>query len=75
MALGADRASVLRMVLLQGLMLTLAGVVAALAAAFGMNRLLASRLFGVRPTDPVTMAAVVLLISAVALVTCYLPRE
>ena len=54
MALGADRASVLRMVLLQGLTLTLAGVVAALAAAFGMNRLVASRLFGVRPTDPVT---------------------
>ena len=56
MALGADRASVLRMVLSQGLRLTLVGVVIGLAAAFGMNRVLASLLFGVRPSDPVTIA-------------------
>jgi predicted permease len=75
MALGADRASVLRMVLSQGLTLTLAGVVAGLAAAFGMNRLLASLLFGVKPTDPVTMAVVVALIGAVAVIACYLPAR
>jgi len=75
MALGADRASVLRMVLSQGLKLTLAGVVAGLAAAFGMNRLLASLLFGVKPSDPVTITAVVGLIGAVALVACYLPAR
>ena len=52
MALGADRASVMRMVLSQGLRLTLVGVVAGLAAAFALNRVLASLLFGVRPSDP-----------------------
>src|SRR3954471_19352208 len=73
MALGADRASVLRMVLGQGLTLTLAGVRVGLTAAFGMNRLLASLLFGVRPTDPLTIVVVVLLISGVALIACYFP--
>ena len=62
MALGADRASVLRMVLSQGLRLTLVGVAAGLAAAFAMNRVLASLLFGVRPSDPATIGAVVALI-------------
>jgi predicted permease len=75
MALGADRASVLRMVLGQGLRLTLIGVVIGLAAAFGMNRVLASLLFGVRPSDPLTIASVVLLIGTVALVACYLPAR
>ena len=75
MALGADRASVLRMVLSQGLRLTFFGVVAGLAGAFATTRLLASLLFGVRPTDPLTIAAVVGLISVVALVACYLPAR
>jgi putative ABC transport system permease protein len=75
MALGADRASVLRMVLSQGLRLTLAGVVLGLAAAFAMNRVLASLLFGVRPSDPVTIAAVVALMGVVAIVACYLPAR
>jgi ABC-type antimicrobial peptide transport system permease subunit len=75
MALGADRASVMRMVLSQGLRLTLVGVVFGLAAAFAMNRVLASLLFGVRPSDPVTIGAVVAIISGVALVACYLPAR
>jgi ABC-type antimicrobial peptide transport system permease subunit len=75
MALGADRSSVLRMVLSQGLRLTLIGVVIGLAAAFGMNRVLASLLFGVKPSDPTTIAVVVTLIGAVALVACYLPAR
>ena len=75
MALGADRGSVMRMVLSQGLRLTLIGVVAGLAAAFAMNRVLASLLFGVRPSDPATIASVVTLIGAVALVACYIPAR
>jgi predicted lysophospholipase L1 biosynthesis ABC-type transport system permease subunit len=75
MALGADRRSVMRMVLSQGLQLTLLGILAGLSAAFALNRLLASLLFGVKPTDPLTIAAVVALISLVALVACYLPAR
>jgi len=75
MALGANRASVMRMVLSQGLRLTLVGIVAGLAAAFAMSRVLASLLFGVRPSDPATIGAVVTLIGAVALVACYIPAR
>jgi putative ABC transport system permease protein len=75
MALGADRASVLRMVLSQGLRLTLVGVGLGLVSAFAMSRVLASLLFGVRPSDPVTIGAVVGIIGAVALVACYVPAR
>jgi putative ABC transport system permease protein len=75
MALGADRASVLRMVLRQGLLLTVVGIAGGLAVAFAMNRVLASLLFGVRPSDPATMGAVVALIATVAFVACYLPAR
>jgi putative ABC transport system permease protein len=75
MALGADRGSVLRMVLSQGLGLTLVGVVCGLVVAFAMNRVLASLLFGVRPSDPATIGGVVALIATVALVACYLPAR
>jgi ABC-type antimicrobial peptide transport system permease subunit len=75
MALGADRGSVMRMVLSQGLRLTLVGVAAGLAAAFALHRVLASLLFGVRPSDALTIASVVALIGTVALVACYLPAR
>jgi predicted permease len=75
MALGADRGSVLRMVLRQGLTLTVIGVVGGLAVALTMNRVLSSLLFGVRPSDPATMGAVVALIAGVAFVACYLPAR
>ncbi len=75
MALGADRASVLRMVLSQGLQLTAVGMLAGLTAAFALNRVLTSLLFGVKATDPLTLAAVVALIAAVAAVACYLPAR
>jgi putative ABC transport system permease protein len=73
MALGAAQGSVLSQVMKQGLVLTVVGVGIGLAGAFGLNRLIASLLFGVQPTDPVTMAAVVATISLVALVACLLP--
>ncbi len=73
MALGADQGSVLGAVMKQGLTLTTIGIVAGLAGALAMNRLIASLLFGVQPTDPTTMAAVVGTITLVAAVACWLP--
>jgi ABC-type antimicrobial peptide transport system permease subunit len=73
MALGADRARVLGQVMKQGLLLTIVGVVAGVAAAFALNRLIASLLFGVQPTDAATIAGVVAMIVFVAAVACGLP--
>jgi ABC-type antimicrobial peptide transport system permease subunit len=75
MALGADRRAVLRVVLGQGLTPTAVGVAAGLALAFAMNRVLASLLFGVEPTDPVTIGGVVALMTGVALAACLLPAH
>ncbi|HLY59898.1 MAG TPA: ABC transporter permease [Terriglobia bacterium] len=74
-ALGAQRAQVLAMVVQEGLKLTLIGVAAGVAMAFGLTRLIASFLFGVKPTDPVTFAAVSLVLTCVALLACYLPAH
>jgi len=73
MALGADQSSVMGQVMKQGLTLTTIGSVAGLAGAFALNRLIASLLYGVQPTDPATMAAVIATITLVAAVACWLP--
>ncbi len=73
MALGAAQRSVLTEVMTQGLVLTGVGIVVGLAGAFGLNRLIASLLYGVQPTDPVTIVAVVATIALVAVVACALP--
>ncbi len=73
MALGAAQRSVLAQVMRQGIVLTAVGIVIGLAGAFTMNRLIASLLFGVRPTDPRTMVGVVATITLVAAVACWLP--
>ena len=73
MAIGAQPRDVFRMILRQGMLLTIIGIGAGLAGAFGLTRLMATMLFGVRPTDPVTFAGVALLLTAVALVACYIP--
>jgi predicted permease len=73
MALGADRARVLGQVMKQGLLLTIVGVITGVAAAFALNRLIASLLFGVQPTDAATIAGVVTMIVFVAAVACGLP--
>jgi predicted permease len=73
MALGADRGSVLSQVMKQGLLLTTVGIVAGIGGAFGLNQLIASLLFGVQPTDPITMVAVVATITLVAALACWLP--
>lgn len=73
LALGALPGEALRMVIWQGLRLVLAGMVIGLAAALALARLLGGVLFGIRPTDPFTLAAVVAVLLCVALVASVIP--
>jgi putative ABC transport system permease protein len=75
MALGAGRQDVLGMVLGEGLRLVLYGVLAGLAGAWALTRFLASLLYGVHPTDLFTFSLVPLVLSAVALLACYIPAR
>jgi len=59
----------------QGLGLAIAGAAVGLVCALIVSQLMASLLYGVRPTDPLTFAGVVLLFIAVALVSCYVPAR
>jgi ABC-type antimicrobial peptide transport system permease subunit len=73
MALGADRAAVLRGVMGHGLTLAFLGLVAGLAAALVLTRLMGTLLFAVRPNDPATLAGVAALIAAVAAAASLIP--
>jgi putative ABC transport system permease protein len=75
MSLGAKKNDVLRMVIGQGFRLTLLGTVTGIAGAIALTRFLSSLLYGVRPTDPLTFVAVSLLLTAVALLACYIPAR
>jgi predicted permease len=75
LALGAQGGDVLKLVLRQGLILTVCGVVIGAAGAFGLTRLMTSLLFGVTATDPLTFTGVSLLLLMVALLACYLPAR
>src|SRR5262249_46236589 len=75
MALGAHRNEVLRMVIGQGVRLTLLGAVLGIAGAVALTRFLSSLLYGVTTTDPLTFVGVSLLLTAVALLACYVPAR
>jgi predicted permease len=75
MALGADRREVIRMVVKEGMATAAVGITAGLVAAFGLTRLLASMLYGVTPSDPVTFVAGALLLGIVSLLACYVPAH
>jgi predicted permease len=75
MALGAQRRDVMRLVFWEGARMALVGVAAGIAAAFGLTRIMANELFGVTAQDPLTFAAVALVLTLVALLACYLPAR
>ena len=74
-AVGAKQSDVIRLVLQQGLITILAGSAAGIGLALLTTRLLANWLFGVRPSDPATLAAAVLSLLTVALLACYIPAR
>jgi len=74
-ALGASGGNILRLVLGQGILTSLAGVAIGLAGAFALTRTLSSMLFGLTAADPATFIAVVLLLLSAALLACYLPAR
>ena len=75
LALGASPARILLLVLQKGMKLTLVGVAIGLAASFALTRLMTSLLFGVKAVDPLTFAAVPLLLAVVALLACWIPAR
>ncbi|MGA2096626.1 MAG: ABC transporter permease [Candidatus Acidiferrum sp.] len=74
-ALGAQRFDVLKLVGKQGLALVIAGALLGIAGAVGVTRPLQSLLFGVQPTDPLTLLAVSVLLLVVGLAACYIPAR
>jgi putative ABC transport system permease protein len=74
-ALGAQPRDVLKLVLAQGIKLTLIGVVLGSAGALALTRLMKSLLFGVSATDPMTFAAIAVLLTLVAVLACWIPAR
>jgi putative ABC transport system permease protein len=75
MALGAQRREVLRLIIGEGMLLTLVGVALGLGVALGVTRLMTGILYGVTATDPTTFVAVAGLLAAVAFIACYIPAR
>jgi ABC-type antimicrobial peptide transport system permease subunit len=75
MALGAQPADVLRLVIGHGTKMALIGVAFGIGAALGLTRLMANQLFGVSAHDPLTFAAVAMLLIIVAVAACYIPAR
>ena len=73
--MGAGRNDMLRLVVRQGMLLAGIGLAVGLAASFGVNRLLANLLFGVKTTDPMTYVAVAVILVSVALLATYIPAR
>jgi ABC-type antimicrobial peptide transport system permease subunit len=73
MALGADRSTIRNLVVWHGMRLAIIGTVLGIAAAFGLTRLIASFLFGVKSWDPIVFVTVPIILSAVALLAVWLP--
>jgi putative ABC transport system permease protein len=75
MALGSTRAQILTMILRNGIMSAIAGMLTGLTGAFFINKLLASLLFDVQPEDPLAFVSVAAVLTTVALLACYVPAR
>jgi putative ABC transport system permease protein len=75
MAVGAQKGEVLWMVIREGLRPALAGIAIGIVGALRLTRLLSSLLFGIKPADPATFAAVALMLTGVAILACYIPAR
>jgi len=75
MALGAARGQIIRMVIQQGMMLSIAGLLIGVLASAALSRLVASLLFGISARDPLVFATVSVILAAVALLACYVPAR
>jgi len=75
MALGAQRRDVVRMVVVHGMLLSLAGIAVGLVGSFALTRVLGGLLYGVSSTDPVTFAAISATLVLVALAACFIPAR
>ena len=75
MAIGAAKGDVIRLILRQGLVLTMIGIVIGLGIALGFTRVLSTMLYDVSPHDPVVFVGIALLLIAVALLACYIPAR
>jgi predicted permease len=74
-ALGASRGEIVGLVVRQGMLLAAIGLAGGLVAAVALTRFMAGLLYGVRPADPATLAAVAFLLGAIALLACYIPAR
>jgi len=75
MALGAQPANVLRMVIREGMLLAGMGIVAGVGGALALGRVLQSLLFEIKPTDPATFVGVSIALALVAFAACYMPAR
>jgi ABC-type antimicrobial peptide transport system permease subunit len=75
MALGAQAGDVLRMIMNQSLKLTLVGLIVGAVASLALTRYIASLLFNVKPTDPITLISVALFLALVSIVASYIPAR
>jgi putative ABC transport system permease protein len=75
MALGASRRDVLKLIVGQGMLLTIIGIVIGLVGAFALTRIMSSLLFGVSATDPLTFGGVALVLALVAFIACLIPAR
>ena len=75
LALGAERRDILKMLLRYGFGLAIVGATVGLGCALLLSNLMAGALYGIKPTDPITFAAVMVLFITVTLLACYLPAR